>query len=118
MQYSAWYQHRQRAFEHFKSKYPHIVHLVCSKKLNTVMQMINPVSPDDVFTISWQIHVGEIGNVIPQIDLFTYNTKLKRQTELGKSLSRYCSKMLSLFGIEQAIELVLGIMVWKFGSSS
>ena len=111
MQYGEWFHHRMRTFSHFKSKYPHIVHLISGTENSAVMQFINPVRPSLVFAISWNIIVGDADIVRPEIDIHTHCAKQTGQMRVTKSFPVQFRKMLSIFGIEHAIELVVGVVL-------
>lgn len=114
MQYAEWHSNRQRTFDHFNMKYPEIVHSIGVSTASQAIQLHNRSKPGLVFTILWRLDISESGRVMP--DLQIHATAPLKQTgqrdkyALLKSVPQQFQKVLPILGIEQTIEVVIGML--------
>ncbi|XP_031564330.1 centromere protein P-like isoform X2 [Actinia tenebrosa] len=111
-QYAKWYDCRKKTFVHFKSKYPDLVCIFDGPNRSDTMEIRNRVHIGLYFIIHWTIIIQKDGNVLPQIDAFVACPSKVCGSEIMPVLNstpEQFRKMLSRFGIEQAIECIIMI---------
>lgn len=114
VQYSEWHSHRRRTFDHFITKYPETVHLIGVVTTCQSIQLHNRSKPGLVFTIFWRLDISESGHVMPDLQIHA-SMPLKRTGQRDKyallrDLPQQFQKVLPILGIEQTIEVVVGML--------
>ena len=114
MQYAEWHNNRQRTFQHFKSKYPETVQLVGVPTGTQSMQLKNTNKPGLVFTVHWRLDISDSGHVVPNLEIHALapqkQTGHRDKHSLLRSVPEQFQKVLPILGIEQSIEVVIGIL--------
>ena len=114
IQYAEWHSHRQRTFDHFKAKYPEIVHLIGLTTSSRSIQLHNKRKPGLVFTVQWRLDITDSGQVLPDLQIHASaplkETGQRDRSALLRSVPQQFQKVLPILGIEQAIELVIGML--------
>ena len=114
MQYAEWYNNRQRTFQHFKMKYPETVQLIGAPTGAQSIQLQNRNKPGLIFTVYWRLDINESGHVTPDLQIHA-SAPMKRSGQRDKysllrSVPEQFQKVLPVLGIEQSIEVVIGIL--------
>ena len=114
IQYAEWHTHRQRTFDHFITKYPETVHLIGLTTRSQSIQLHNKSKPGLVFTVHWRLDISDSGRVVPDLQIHaSAPSKETGQTDrsaLLRSVPQQFQKVLPILGIEQAIEVVIGML--------
>lgn len=114
MQYADWHNSRQRTFQHFKTKYPETVQLIGIPTGSQSMQLQNNNKPGLIFTVFWRLDINESGHVTPDLQIHAA-TPLKRSSQRNKysllrTVPEQFQNVLPFLGIEQSIEVVIGLL--------
>ena len=114
IQYAEWHSHRQRTFAHFMTKYPETVHLIGLTTRSRSIQLHNGTKPGLVFTVYWRLDISDSGRVVPDLQIHA-SAPLKETAQRGRSallrsVPQHFQKVLPILGIEQAIEVVIGML--------
>ena len=114
IQYAEWHSNRQRTFDHFKTKYPDIVHLTSASIASQSLKLHNRNKPGLVFTVLWRLLTGTSGHVLPDFQIHASaplkHTEQRDKYALLRSVPQQFQKVLPILGIEQAVELVVGML--------
>ena len=114
MQYAEWHSHRQRTFDHFITKYPETVHLISVTTRSQSIQLHNKNKPGLVFTIHWRLEISDSGHVVPDLQIHASaplkETGQRDRSALLRSVPQQFQKVFPILGIEQAIEVVIGML--------
>ncbi|KXJ07054.1 centromere protein P isoform X2 [Exaiptasia diaphana] len=110
-QYSQYYSSRYKTFHHFNTKYPEYVCFLNGPKWSNFMELRNVERNGLHFTVCWEIHIDKFGNVVPQIDAFVCSpVEVEGADDVVSSTPEQFRKILSQFGVEEAIELLISIV--------
>ncbi|XP_026536328.1 centromere protein P [Notechis scutatus] len=105
--FSEWCKHRERAFTHFKNKYPDVVALPEGSH-GDYMLLRSTQLPEFELMIVWKIQVDEKGNIIPVLDLLN---KIPLQGTLANKFASDAPQgfrsLLHMVGIQACIETVI-----------
>ena len=114
IQYAEWHNNRQRTFQHFKSKYPEIVQLIGMPTGSQSMQLKNTNKPGLVFTVYWRLDISDSGHVVRNLEIHAstplQQTGHRDKYSLLRSVPEQFQKVLPILGIEQSIEVAIGIL--------
>ena len=114
MQYADWHNNRQRTFQHFNIRYPETVQLIGMPTGSQSMQLRNRDEPGLVFTVYWRLGISESGHVTPDFQIHASSpfnrTDERDQNSLLRSVPQQFEKALTVLGIEQSIEVVIGLL--------
>lgn len=114
IQYAEWHSHRQRTFDHFIIKYPETAHLIGLTSRSQSIQLHNRSKPGLVFTVFWRLDISESGHVVPDLQIHASaplkQTGQRDRSALLRSVPQQFQKVLPILGIEQAIEVVIGML--------
>ncbi|XP_064633237.1 centromere protein P-like [Lineus longissimus] len=109
--FANWFSQRQKAFLHFKDKYPDRVDLT-QGQYGSVMQFSDPENRGVIWTVSWNMLITVTGDVTPDIELFVkapaQMIDMDDDAVLRQTPEKFCS-LLQHFGIEQAIDTIIRI---------
>ena len=114
IQYADWHSHRQRTFDHFIMKYPETVHMIGVTNTSQSIQLYNRSKPGLDFTVFWRLDISGSGQVMPDLQIHA-SAPLKRTGQRDKyallrNVPQQFQKVLPVLGIEQAIEVVIGML--------
>lgn len=112
-QYAKWYDCRGKTFAHFKTKYPDLICILNGPDESDTIEIRNHNHNGLGFIIQWTIDTSKDGHVLPQIDAFVACPSKMCDSEKGHVLNstpEQFRKMLSSFGIEQAIECIIRVV--------
>lgn len=115
-----WCDYRKRTFKHFKEKYPEAVHLPEGASASC-MRVRSTSQPGFELVIVWRIQTDEEGKVLPKLDLLP---KVPHQAlELDKkgvveTAAVGFRALLSVLGIEAALESLLSVLCTEHGGQS
>uniref|UniRef100_A0A8C3R9I3 Centromere protein P n=1 Tax=Cyanoderma ruficeps TaxID=181631 RepID=A0A8C3R9I3_9PASS len=108
--YAEWYEHRKRTFLHFKAKYPDIVTLP-EGLLGDFIILRNPKVAGFELMIVWKIHFDEEGTTTPVLDLLPKVPEQVMEQRMTTVSPPGCFRsLIRLFGIEAAIENLIGVL--------
>ena len=111
IQYAEWHTNRQRTFQHFNTKYPEVVD---TKTESQSIQLQNNEKPGLVFTVMWKLDIDECGHVTPDIQVHALaplkQTGKSDEYSLLTRVPEEFQKVLPKLGIEQSIDVVVGML--------
>lgn len=114
IQYAEWHKDRWRTFQHFNTKYPEIVEMVGTTTESQSIQLQNNEKPGLVFTMMWKLDIDECGHVTPDIQVHALaplkQTGKSDKYSLLKRVPEEFQKVLPKLGIEQSIDVVVGML--------
>lgn len=114
VQYADWHSNRQRTFQHFYTKYPETAQLIGTPAGCQSLQLMNRNKPGLIFTIYWRICITETGRVTPDFQIHASVpqncTGQRDNISLLRSIPRQFKKVLPILGIEESIEVVIGLL--------
>ncbi|PFX20856.1 Centromere protein P [Stylophora pistillata] len=114
IQYAEWHSNRQRTFGHFKMKYPEIVHFSNTSSTSQCLKLYNRNKPGLVFTLLWKLVIGESGHVTSDVQIHASvpvkHADQRDKYSLLRNVPKQFHKVLPFLGIEQAVEVVIGML--------